>query len=70
MQEIGRVHLRTHHRAKGQCLLTVDALLEGPTVFLRIGIEAGRWPFLLRNETDIPFVFGQAVRQAILAPSV
>jgi vacuolar protein sorting-associated protein 13A/C len=61
MQDVGRVHLRTTHRERGVSLVTVDALLEGPTVFLRFALETGRWPFELRNDSDTTLTYWQGV---------
>jgi vacuolar protein sorting-associated protein 13A/C len=42
-------------------LVRADAVLEGPCIFIRLESQKGSWPFLLRNDSDFPITFSQAV---------
>ena len=62
MQNVGKVHLRVRNETDKEKLVRVDILLESVTIFIRFSSETESWPFIVRNETDLPLTFGQAVR--------
>lgn len=61
LQDIGQNYVRVPDGAGGERLARVDAVLEGPCIFIRIDPETGAWPFLLRNDSDYPIEFYQCV---------
>ncbi|GAA5849449.1 hypothetical protein JCM5353_001982 [Sporobolomyces roseus] len=60
LQDIGQNYVRVPDGSGGERLARVDAVLEGPCIFIRIDPETGSWPFLLRNDSDYPIEFYQA----------
>ncbi|GAA6061937.1 hypothetical protein JCM10212_001505 [Sporobolomyces blumeae] len=60
LQDIGQSHVRVPDGNRGERLARIDAVLEGPCIFVRIDPETGSWPFLLRNDSDYPIDFCQA----------
>lgn len=61
ISDIGRNHVRVQKTPEEERLVKIDAVLEGPTIFIRLDPEDGAWPFLLRNDSDYPITFSQAV---------
>ncbi|GAA5995177.1 hypothetical protein JCM5350_001861 [Sporobolomyces pararoseus] len=59
LQDIGQNYVRVPDGSGGERLARVDAVLEGPCIFIRIDPETGSWPFLLRNDSDYPIEFYQ-----------
>ncbi|GAA5925213.1 hypothetical protein JCM10213_008734 [Rhodosporidiobolus nylandii] len=60
LQDIGQNYVRVPTSRGEERLARVDAVLEGPCIFIRIDPEQGAWPFLLRNDSDYPIAFEQA----------
>ncbi|BGP36549.1 Vacuolar protein sorting-associated protein 13 [Rhodotorula kratochvilovae] len=60
LQDIGQNYVRVPARNGGEQLARVDAVLEGPCIFIRVDLESGAWPFLLRNDSHYPIEFWQA----------
>ncbi|KAK4052926.1 Vacuolar protein sorting-associated protein 13 [Microbotryomycetes sp. JL221] len=58
IQDIGQNYVRVWNKEEER-LVRVDAVLEGPTIFVRLDEEKGSWPFLLRNDSDYPITFSQ-----------
>lgn len=68
ISDIGQNHVRVQKGADEERLIKIDAVLEGPCIFIRLDAEDGAWPFLLRNDSDYPVTFNQAVRDLLLQP--
>lgn len=66
IQDIGRNHVRVMGGSSDESLVLTDAMLEGPCIFIRLELETGTWPFLLRNDRDSTVTFCQAVRPSLL----
>jgi hypothetical protein len=62
LQDIGQNYVRVPIGKNEERLARIDAVLEGPCIFIRIDPEQGAWPFLLRNDSDFLIEFEQAVR--------
>ncbi|GAA5878824.1 hypothetical protein JCM1840_000727, partial [Sporobolomyces johnsonii] len=60
LEDIGQNYVRVPAKNEEERLARVDAVLEGPCIFIRIDPETGAWPFLLRNDSDYPIEFSQA----------
>ncbi|GJN91455.1 hypothetical protein Rhopal_004478-T1 [Rhodotorula paludigena] len=60
LQDIGQNYVRVPVSGDNERLVRVDAVLEGPCIFIRLDPEKGQWPFLLRNDSDYPIEFWQA----------
>ncbi|KAK4050444.1 Vacuolar protein sorting-associated protein 13 [Microbotryomycetes sp. JL201] len=58
IQDIGQNYVRVWDKDEER-LMRVDAVLEGPTIFVRLDEEKGSWPILLRNDSDFPVTFSQ-----------
>lgn len=63
LHDIGRLHATVPPSQRGTMmrLARFDVLLSGPSVFVRVAIDAdAKWPYLIRNLSDVAFSFGQA----------
>ncbi|KWU46731.1 hypothetical protein RHOSPDRAFT_14825 [Rhodotorula sp. JG-1b] len=60
LQNIGQTYVRLLTKSGEERLARVDALLDGPSIFIRIDPETGAWPFLLRNDSSQAIEFWQA----------
>ncbi|KAJ5640466.1 hypothetical protein N7528_000091 [Penicillium herquei] len=59
--DVGTVHIKLSKAAnQRQKLIKVDVILEGATLFLHLNFESRNWPFSMRNESDVEFIFFQA----------
>ncbi|WFD25298.1 Vacuolar protein sorting-associated protein 13 [Malassezia nana] len=56
---VGMVFLRVERKERTQSLCLVDVQVSGPAIFIRILDAQGRWPFVLRNETEHRVAFSQ-----------
>lgn len=57
---LGSVHVKLSRAGERQKLIRVEILMEHATIFLHISHETKHWPFSMRNESDVEFVFWQA----------
>lgn len=66
LQDIGQNYVRIplHEAGGDEQLARVDAVLEGPCIFIRVDPEHGSWPFLLRNDSHYPIEYWQAESEA------
>ncbi|GAA5859573.1 hypothetical protein JCM8547_006147 [Rhodosporidiobolus lusitaniae] len=60
LQDIGQNYVRIPTTQGEERLARIDAVLEGPCIFIRIDPENVAWPFLLRNDSDYLIEFEQA----------
>ncbi|KAJ5544940.1 Vacuolar protein sorting-associated protein 13 [Penicillium sp. DV-2018c] len=58
--DVGTVHVKLAKANQRQKLIKVDIILEGATLFLHFSMESRNWPFSMRNESDMEFIFYQA----------
>lgn len=58
IQDVGQIHLKTQKQGEHQQLIRIDILLEGATIFLHVSNES-RWPFEIRNESRVDFIYYQ-----------
>lgn len=58
--DVGTVHVKLAKANQRQKLIKVDIIMEGATLFLHFSIESRNWPFSMRNESDMEFIFYQA----------
>ena len=56
---VGTVHIKLAKAGQRQQLLRVEVIMEAATIFLHISIETKHWPFSMRNESDMEFMFYQ-----------
>lgn len=64
--DVGTVHVKLSKSAnQRQKLIKIDVILEGATLFLHLSVETRNWPFSMRNESDVEFIFFQAVSFSI-----
>ena len=57
---VGTVHVKLAKAGQRQQLIRVEVIMEAATIFLHISIETKHWPFSMRNESDMEFLFYQA----------
>ncbi|RAK82781.1 membrane morphogenesis protein VPS13 [Aspergillus fijiensis CBS 313.89] len=58
--DIGTVHVKLAKAQQRQKLIKVDVVMEGATLFIHFSFETRNWPFSMRNESDMEFIFYQA----------
>ncbi|PYH34659.1 membrane morphogenesis protein VPS13 [Aspergillus neoniger CBS 115656] len=58
--DIGTVHVKLAKANQRQRLIKVDIIMEGATLFIHFSFEPRNWPFSMRNESDMEFIFFQA----------
>ena len=57
---VGTVHVKLAKAGQRQNLIRVEILLEAATIFVHVSVETKHWPFSMRNESDIEFLFWQS----------
>lgn len=60
MSNVGMTHVKLARHGQRQKLIRVEIILEEATLFLHFSIETKHWPFSMRNESDVEFLFFQA----------
>ncbi|KAE8355847.1 hypothetical protein BDV28DRAFT_20786 [Aspergillus coremiiformis] len=58
--DIGTVHVKLAKANQRQKLIKVDIVMENATLFLHFNLETRNWPYSMRNESDMEFIFYQA----------
>lgn len=56
---VGTVHVKLAKEGQRQKLVRVEIIMEDATIFLHLSIENKHWPFSMRNESDMEFMFYQ-----------
>lgn len=56
---VGTVHVKLAKAGQRQQLIRVEVIMEAATIFLHVSIETKHWPFSMRNESDMEFMFYQ-----------
>ncbi len=56
---VGTVHIKLAKAGQRQQLIRVEIIMEAATIFLHISIETKHWPYSMRNESDMEFMFYQ-----------
>lgn len=59
ISNVGTVHVKMAKAGQRQKLIRVEVIMENATIFLHLSIETKHWPFSMRNESDIEFMFYQ-----------
>ncbi|KAL2841641.1 hypothetical protein BJX68DRAFT_245287 [Aspergillus pseudodeflectus] len=57
--DIGTVHVKLARQNQRQRLIKVDVIMEAATLFVHLSFEQRNWPFSMRNESDVDFMFYQ-----------
>ncbi len=57
---VGTVHVKLAKAGQRQQLIRVEVIMEAATIFLHVSIETKHWPFSMRNESDLDFMFYQS----------
>lgn len=60
ISNLGTVHVKLAKAGQRQQLIRVEVIIEAATIFLHISIETKHWPFSMRNESDLEFMFYQS----------
>ncbi|KAE8146951.1 hypothetical protein BDV25DRAFT_161484 [Aspergillus avenaceus] len=58
--DVGTVHVKLAKANLRQKLIKVDTIMENATLFLHFNFETRNWPYSMRNESDMEFIFYQA----------
>ncbi|KAJ5606070.1 hypothetical protein N7510_008851 [Penicillium lagena] len=58
--DVGTVHVKLAKANQRQRLIKVDVIMEDATLFLHFSLETRNWPYSMRNESDMEFLFYQA----------
>ncbi|KAL5336775.1 hypothetical protein BJX70DRAFT_400270 [Aspergillus crustosus] len=58
--DIGTVHVKLARQNQRQRLIKIDVVMEAATLFVHLSLENRNWPFSMRNESDVDFMFYQA----------
>ena len=59
ISNVGTVHVKLAKAQQRQQLIRVEVIMENATIFLHLSIETKHWPFSMRNESDMEFMFYQ-----------
>ncbi|KAG8530899.1 uncharacterized protein KY384_004256 [Bacidia gigantensis] len=59
ISNVGTVHVKLAKNGQRQQLIRAEIIMEAATIFLHLSIETKHWPFSMRNESDIEFMFYQ-----------
>ena len=59
ISNVGTVHVKLAKQGQRQKLIRVEVIMEEATLFLHLSIETKHWPFSIRNESDLEFMFYQ-----------
>ncbi|KAL4999721.1 hypothetical protein BDV10DRAFT_164199 [Aspergillus recurvatus] len=58
--DIGTVYVKLARQNQRQRLVKIDVIMEAATLFIHLSLEHRNWPFSMRNESDVDFMFYQA----------
>lgn len=59
ISNVGTTHVKLAKAGQRQKLVRIEVIIEAATIFLHLGMETKNWPFSMRNESDIEFMFYQ-----------
>lgn len=59
ISNIGTSHVKLAKASERQKLIRIETIMEAATIFLHLSIETKHWPFSMRNESDVEFMFYQ-----------
>ena len=59
ISNVGTIHVKLAKAGQRQDLIRVEVIMEDATIFLHLSIETKHWPFSMRNESDMEFMFYQ-----------
>ncbi|KAL9612615.1 MAG: hypothetical protein Q9167_002785 [Letrouitia subvulpina] len=59
ISNVGTVHVKLAKAGQLQNLIRVEVIMEAATIFLHLSIETKHWPYSMRNESDMEFMFYQ-----------
>lgn len=59
ISNVGTTHVKLAKSGQRQKLIRVEIIMEAATLFLHLSVETKHWPYSMRNESDIEFMFYQ-----------
>ncbi|MBW0499421.1 hypothetical protein O181_039136 [Austropuccinia psidii MF-1] len=62
IQDVGKVYVRVEDPLNSETLVHVEILLQGPSIFIELNVNADKWPFSIRNKSSCVLDFGQTRR--------
>ena len=57
---VGMTHVKLAKHGQRQQLVRAEIIMEEATIFIHISMETKHWPFSMRNESDMEFLFFQS----------
>ncbi|KAL4752965.1 hypothetical protein BDW72DRAFT_191535 [Aspergillus terricola var. indicus] len=57
--DVGTVYVKLARQNQRQRLIKIDVIMEAATLFVHLSLEHRNWPFSMRNESDVDFMFYQ-----------
>ncbi|KAL4821832.1 hypothetical protein BDW67DRAFT_149625 [Aspergillus spinulosporus] len=57
--DVGTVYVKLARQNQRQRLIKIDVIMEAATLFIHLSLEHRNWPFSMRNESDVDFMFYQ-----------
>ncbi|MBW0584628.1 hypothetical protein O181_124343, partial [Austropuccinia psidii MF-1] len=61
IQDVGKVYVRVEDLLNSETLVHVEILLQGPSIFIKLNVNADKWPFLICNKSSCVLHFGHTV---------
>lgn len=58
--DVGTVYVKLAKANQRQRLIKAEVVMEGATIFIHFNLENKHWPFSMRNESDMEFLFYQS----------
>ncbi|MBW0567514.1 hypothetical protein O181_107229, partial [Austropuccinia psidii MF-1] len=59
IQDVGKVYVRVEDLLNSETLVHVEILLQGPSIFIKLNVNADKWLFFIRNKSSCVLHFGQ-----------
>ncbi|MBW0562133.1 hypothetical protein O181_101848 [Austropuccinia psidii MF-1] len=61
IQDVDKVYVGVEDLLNSEMLVHVEILLQGPSIFIKLNVNADKWPFLICNKSSCVLHFGQTV---------
>ncbi|QKX55761.1 uncharacterized protein TRUGW13939_02859 [Talaromyces rugulosus] len=58
--DVGTAHIKLAKASQRQRLIKAEVVTENATIFIHFSMETRHWPFSMRNESDMEFIFYQS----------
>ncbi|GAM41640.1 late endosome to vacuole transport-related protein [Talaromyces pinophilus] len=58
--DVGIMHVKLAKASQRQRLIKIEVVMENATIFIHLRMETRHWPYSMRNESDMEFIFYQS----------